>query len=339
MSHGSFSKSEGRRQKSDPRLRVLSLLSAVICAAAIAPLAAKAQGYPSKPVRIILPYLGGADFVGRLLAAKLTPGLGQQVVVDPRPGAGGNIGHEAGARAAPDGYTLMLASTPFVLNPILNPKLRYDVARDFAPIAQVAALPNVLAVHPSVPVKSLRELVQLARRNPGKLAYGSGTTGSTSHLAGELFKSLSKTSILLVPYKGASFALVGAMSGEVDFVMPAASAVQSYAKANRMRVLAVLDQKRNSALPDVPTAAEAGMPQLLIVNWYVLTAPTGTPRAVLQQLNAETARVMQSSETRSQFANMGGEATGTTPDEAVAFLRAETERWSKVIRDAGIKAE
>jgi len=316
-----------------------SLLCAVLGAAAMAPLAATAQSYPSKPVRIILPYLGGADFVGRLLAAKITPGLGQQVIVDPRPGAGGNIGHEAAAKAAPDGYTLMLASTPFVLNPILNPKLRYDVARDYAPIAQIATLPNVLAVHPSVPAKSLRDLVQLARRNPGKLAYGSGTTGSTSHLAGELFKSLSKTNILFVPYKGASFALVGAMSGEVDFTMPAASAVQSYAKANRMRVLAVLDTKRNSALPDVPTAAEAGMPQLLIVNWYVLTAPANTPRAIIQQLNVETAKVMQAPDTRSQFANMGGEATGTTPEEAVAFLRAETERWSKVIRDAGIKAE
>ena len=201
-----------------------SLLCAVLGAAAMAPLAATAQSYPSKPVRIILPYLGGADFVGRLLAAKITPGLGQQVIVDPRPGAGGNIGHEAAAKAAPDGYTLMLASTPFVLNPILNPKLRYDVARDYAPIAQIATLPNVLAVHPSVPAKSLRDLVQLARRNPGKLAYGSGTTGSTSHLAGELFKSLSKTNILFVPYKGASFALVGAMSGEVDFTMPASAA-------------------------------------------------------------------------------------------------------------------
>lgn len=321
------------------RLKLRRLFSATLFAAAIAPLAASGQSYPSKPVRIILPYLGGADFVGRLLAAKLTPGLGQQVIVDPRPGAGGNLGHEASARAAPDGYTLMLASTPFVLNPILNPKLRYDAVRDFAPIAQVATLPNVLAVHPSVPVKSLRELVQLARANPGKLAYGSGTTGSTSHLAGELFRSLSKTSILFVPYKGASFALVGAMSGEVDFVMPAASAVQSYAKANRMRVLAVLDKKRVSALPDVPTSAEAGMPQLLIVNWYVLTAPANTPRPIIQQLNAETAKVMQAPDTRSQFTNMGGEATGTTPEEAAAFLRAENERWSKVIRDAGIKAE
>ena len=317
----------------------LALRGALLCAAALAPASAYAQSYPAKPVRIILPYLGGADFVGRLLAAKLTPGLGQQVIVDPRPGAGGNLGHEASARATPDGYTLMLASTPFVLNPILNPKLRYDAVRDFAPIAQVATLPNVLAVHPSVPAKSLRELVRLARGNPGKLAYGSGTTGSTSHLAGELFKSLSKTRILLVPYKGASFALVGAMSGEVDFVMPAASAIQSYAKANRMRVLAVLDTKRVSALPDVPTSAEAGMPQLLIVNWYVLAAPAGTPRPIIQRLNSETAKVMQSPETRSQFANMGGEATGTTPEEAVAFLRKEHERWAQVIRQAGIKVE
>jgi len=320
--------------------RSCAVLGLLLCAVAVvAPSGAAAQSYPAKPVRIILPYLGGADFVGRLLAAKLTPGLGQQAIVDPRPGAGGNLGHEAVARAAPDGYTLMLASTPFTLNPILNSRLRYDVERDFAPISQVATLPNVLAVHPSVPVKSLRELVQLARANPGKLAYGSGTAGSTSHLAGEVFRSLTKANILLVPYKGATFAMVGALSGEVDFAMPAVSAALSYAQSKRMRILAVLDKKRVGALPDVPTSAEAGMPQLLIVNWYALIAPAGVPQPVMQRLNAETVKVMRSSDIRSRISNIGGEATGTTPEEAVAFLRAERERWGKIIRDAGIKAE
>lgn len=300
---------------------------------------ALAQAYPTKPIRIILPYLGGTDFVARWLAARLSPALGQQVIVDARPGAGGNIGHEAVAKAAPDGYTLMLASTPFVLNPILNSKTAYDLTRDFVPIELVATLPNVLAVHPSVPARSLRELVQLARANPGKLAYGSGTVGSTSHLAGELLKSLAKANILLVPYKGATFALVGAMSGEVDVVIPAASAVEPYVKSNRMRVLAVLDGKRLTSMPGVPTSAEAGMPQLLIVNWYVLTAPAATPRAIVERLNAETVKVMQAPETRTYLAGIGGEPISSTPEQAAAFLRAESERWAHVIRAAGIKAE
>ena len=315
-------------------------LGILLCVAqALSAVPAMAQSYPSKPVRIVLPYLGGTDFVGRWVAAGLSPGMGQQVFVDPRPGAGGNIGHEAVAKAPPDGYTLMMASTPFVLNPIMNSKAGYDIARDFTPIAHLASLPNVLAVHPSVPARSVRELIQLARAHPGKLAYGSGTTGSTSHLAGELLKSLGKIQILLVPYKGASFALVGAMSGEVDVVIPAASAVAGYVKANRMRVLAVLDTKRLASMPDVPTSAEAGMPQLLIVNWYVLAAPAGLPAAIVDRLNAEVGKVMQSPETRKHFAGIGGEPLSSTPGQAAAFLRSETERWTKVIRDAGIKRE
>jgi tripartite-type tricarboxylate transporter receptor subunit TctC len=313
--------------------------SAAALALLSAPPQAFAQAYPTKPVRMILPYLGGADFVGRWLAAKLAPGLGQQVVVDPRPGAGGNLGHEAAAKAAPDGYTLMLASTPFVLNPILNSRTPYDIARDFAPIELVATLPNVIAVHPSVPARSLRELVQLARAHPGKLAYGSGTVGSTSHLAGELLKSLSRTDILLVPYKGATFALVGAMTGEVDVVMPAASAVEPYVKSNRMRALAVLDGKRLTSMPDVPTSAEAGMPQLLIVNWYVLAAPAATPRAIVERLNAETVKVTQTPEARTTLSSLGGVPISTTPEQTAAFLRSETQRWTGVIRAAGIKSE
>ena len=319
-------------------LRVAVACAWPICIAGL-PAATFAQTYPTKPVRMILPYLGGAEFVGRWLAAKLTPALGQQVIVDPRPGAGGNLGHEAAAKSAPDGYTLMLASTPFVLNPLLNSRTPYDIARDFVPIELVATLPNVLAVHPSVPAKSVRELVQLARMNPGKLAYGSGTVGSTSHLAGELLKSLTKADILLVPYKGATFALVGAMSGEVDVVIPAASAVEPYVKNKRMRVLAVLDTKRLASMPEVPTSAEAGTPQLQIVNWYVLAAPVGILRAIVDRLNAEAVKVMQSTETRTYFAGIGGEPISSTPEQAAAFLRDESGRWGKVIRDAGIKVE
>ena len=300
---------------------------------------ALAQTYPTKPIRIILPYLGSTEFAGRLIAAKLLPVLGQQVIVDPRPGAGGKIGHELAAKAVPDGYTLMLAAPPLVINPNLYPKPGHDSLRDFMPIAMLGTIPSVLAVHPSVPAKSLRELTQLARSNPGKLTYGSGAPGSPSHLAGELFKSLSKTNILLVPYKGATFALVGAMSGEVDVVIPAASAAGPYVKDKRMRALAVLHTKPVNSLPGVPTAAEAGMPQLLVVNWFVLAAPAGTPRAVIDRLNAEVTKIMQSPDTQKQFVTLGGDVAVTTPEQAETFVREEFARWGKVIRDANIKAE
>ena len=316
-----------------------ALATVLFAGLAALPAGAFAQSYPVKPVRIILPYLGSTEFAGRWVAAKLAPALGQQVIVDPRPGAGGKIGHELLAKAVPDGYTLMLAAPPLVINPHLYPKAGQDALRDFAPIAMLGTIPSVLAMHPSVPAKSLRELVQLARNNPGKLTYGSGAPGSPSHLAGELLKSLSKTNILLVPYKGASFALIGAMSGEVDVVIPAASAAEPYVKDKRMRALAVLNTKPVNSMPGVPTAAEAGMPQLLVVNWFVLTAPAGTPRAIIDRLNAEVGKVMQTTETQQHFVALGGEVAVTTPEQAGAFLREEYVRWGKVIRDANIKAE
>jgi tripartite-type tricarboxylate transporter receptor subunit TctC len=305
---------------------------------ALATMHVHAQNYPAKPVRLVLPYLGGADFVGRWLSIKISPGLGQQMVVDPRVGAGGNIGHDHVAKSPPDGYTLMMTSPPVVINPHLK-KVPYDPLKDFAPIALVASLPNVLAVHPSVPVKSVQELVNLARRSPGKLSYGSGEVGSTSHLSGELFKALSKTNIVLIPYKGATFALVGAMSGEVDVVIPAVSAVASYVKDGRMRALAALDTKRIKSMPDVPTSAEAGMPQFLVVNWYALLAPAGTPRPIIDRLHAETAKVMNSAETKERFTAVGAEPTMTTPEQCLEFLKEEFQRWGKVIRDANIRME
>ena len=319
-----------------PRTACLCACSAILAAL---PVDALAQSYPAKPVRIILPYLGSTDFAGRWIAAKLAPVLGQQVVVDPRPGAGGKIGHELAAKSAPDGYTLMLAAPPLVINPHLYPKTVSEALREFAPIAVLGTIPSVLAVHPSVPAHSVRELVQLARSNPGKLTYGSGAPGSPSHLAGELLKSLSKTQILLVPYKGASFALIGAMSGEVDVVIPAASAAEPYVKDKRMRALAILNTKPVASLPGVPTAAEAGMPLLLVVNWFVLSAPAGTPNAIIDRLNIEVTRIMQTKESHQHFTALGGEVAATTPEQAAAFLREEYVRWGKVIRDANIRAE
>ena len=300
---------------------------------------AAAQAYPQKSVRLILPYLGSTEFAGRWIAVKLSPVLGQQVVVDPRVGAGGRIGHEALVKSPPDGYTLMLGAPPVVINPHLYPKPGHDALRDYAAIAVLGTIPSVLAVHPSVPAKTLRELVQIARANPGKLTYGSGAPGSPSHLAGELFRSLGQFKLLMVPYKGATFALVGAMSGEVDVVIPAASAAAPYVKDKRMRALAVLNTRPVDSMPGVATAADAGMPQLLVVNWFFLAAPAGTPQVVIDRLNAETVKIMHTGESRQHFANLGGEVIGTTPDQALAFVREEYARWGKVIREANIKAD
>jgi tripartite-type tricarboxylate transporter receptor subunit TctC len=299
---------------------------------------AAAQGYPSKPIRLLLPFAGGTDAVARLLALKLSPALGQQVLPEQRLGAGGNIAHRAAATAAPDGYTLLMAAPPLVINPHLNPNAGFDPLRDFAPVAPLTAIANVLVVHPKVAAKSLQELIELARASPGKLTYGSGGVGSANHLAAELLKSMAKIDILHVPYKSATLALTGLLAGEVDMVIVAASSAAAYVKDGRLRALAVLDSKRSSAMPEVPTAAQAGTP-LVAVNWYVLLAPAGTPRDVVLRLNAEAVRAMNAADARERLQGLGGEPMSGSPEDAAAFLKKEYEQWGKVIREAGIKAD
>ncbi len=311
------------------------LLFAVLCAAAPS---AIAQSYPNKTIRIIVPFTTGAtDIVARWLASKLAPVLGQAVVPDPRAGAGGNIGHEAAAKAPPDGYTLLVTGPPIVFNPLLNPKVGYDPLRDFVAIALLATIPNVVVVHTSVPAKNLGELIRLARAHPGKLTYASGGVGSAPHLGAELLKSFSKTNILHVPYKGGTLGLVDMMRGEIDMAILAAPAVTQHVKDGRIRALAVLNVKRLGTLPQVPTSAEAGMPELVVVNWYILFAPSGTPREIVQQLNAEASRIMLTTETHERFAAMGGEPLVGTPEQTAAFLRTEYARWGAVISKAGIR--
>jgi len=317
------------------------IATALLCATLTVASPARAQNYPAKPVRIILPFsTGGTDFVTRWLALKLSPLIGQPIVPEPRTGAGGNIAHELAAKSPPDGYTLLMAAPPVVINPNLNPRVGYDPLRDFAPIALVATIPNILVVHPSVPAKSLRELVQIARGHPGKLAYGSGGVGSTNHLAAELLMSFTRIRMVHVPYKGANLGLVGAMSGEVDVVITTmSSSAASYVNQGKMRGLAILDTKRVPSVPQVPTVIEAGMPELVAVNWYLLMAPAGTPREIIDRLNAESVKIMRMPETRERLVTVGGEPASGTPEQSAEFLRAEHARWGKVIRDAGIKAE
>jgi tripartite-type tricarboxylate transporter receptor subunit TctC len=300
---------------------------------------ASAQTYPVKPVRLILAFAGGTDLIGRMVATKLSPVLGQQVVPDPRLGAAGNIGFEAAAKAPPDGYTIVMGAVPVLTNPYIYPKVGFDPMRDFAPIATLATIPNIIVLHPSVPAKTLRELIQLARANPGKIAYGSGGVGSANHLAAEFLQSLGKVKFTHVPYKSAVFGITGAMSGDVDMVILVVSGAVEHIKAGKMRGIAILDTKRNASVPNVPTSAEAGMPELVAVNWYALLAPAGTPRPIIDRLNADSIRVMNTAETRQSLAAMGGEPTSGTPEQTMEFLRAEYARWGKVIREAGIKIE
>jgi len=260
------------------------------------------------------------------------------VLPEQRLGAGGNIAHRAAAEAAPDGYTLLMGAPPLVINPHLNPTAGYDALRAFAPVAPLTSIANVLVVHPKVKAASLAELLKLAREAPGKLTYGSGGVGSVNQLAAELLKSRAKIDILHVPYKSATTALTGLIAGEIDVVIVAASSAASYVKEGRLRALAVLDSKRSSAMPDVPTAAEAGTP-LVAVNWYMLLAPAGTPRAVVERLNAEVVKAMNAPDIRERLSAIGGEPASGSPEDAAAFLRREYEQWGKVVREAGIKAE
>lgn len=300
---------------------------------------AMAQNYPSKPIRMILPFAGGTETVGRLVAGKLSPALGQQVVPEPRLGATGNIGYVAAAKSPADGYTLLIGAVPLLTNPHLNPKSGFDPIRDFAPVALLATIPNVVIVHPSVPAKNMRELIAIARSKPGKIAYGSGGFGSANHLAAELMQSFSKIKFTHVPYKSATLGIAGALSGDVDMVIVVISSAVPFVESGRMRALAILDNKRNSSIPDVQTSKEAGLPGLVAINWYTIMAPAGTPRAIIDRLNAESVKAMSAPDMREKFAGMGGDIATGTPEQTGEFLRAENDRWGKVIREANIKAE
>ena len=331
------SKGGSRKSKGFCLKVILHPSSFILCCALAA--GASAQQYPAKPVRIITGFAGGSDLMARLMAQHLTPLLGQQVYVEPRLGAAGSIGFETVARAAPDGYTLLQGAVPLLTNPFIQAKVNFDPMRDFAPIALLSTIPNGLFVHPTVPAKSLKELIALARKSPGKIAYGSGGVGSANHLAGEFLQSLAKVKFTHVPYKSATLGIAGAMSGDVDMVITVVSSGVAYVKDGRMRGLAVLDDKRSESMPDVPTAAEQGYKDLKAVNWYALLAPAGTPPPVIERLHAASIKVITNPDIQSRLRSMGGEPATLSPQQTTAFLKAEYERWGRVIREAGIKAE
>lgn len=304
-------------------------------------LAQPADAYPSKPVRLILPFPpgGGTDILGRLIAERLSASLGQPVVVENRGGAGGNVGAEAAARAAPDGYTLLLAATTLAISPSLYAKLGFDPVRDFAPISLVATVPNVMVTHPSVPAQTLQEFIALAKAKPGAMNFGSGGSGTSNHLGGELFNIVAGVKLVHVPYKGVNLAMNDVLAGNVQLVLIGIPAAAPNIKSGKLRALAVLARERSAALPDVPTAAQAGLPDLDVTTWYGVLAPGATPRPIVARLNGELVRIMHSPELKERLATMATEPRTSSPEEFAAYIKEEMARWGEVVRKTGIKAE
>lgn len=298
------------------------------------------QSYPAKPIRMIVPFPpgGGIDTVARILAPKLAESLGQNVLVDNRTGAGGTLGLSLVAKSPPDGYTLLVTSPTIALSPLLYSNLSYDT-RDFAAVARLASIENVMLVHPSVPARTLKEFIALARARPGKLNYGSGGPGTTNHLANELLKSLEKLDMVHVPYKGATLATTALMGGEVDEVIVSVASVLPLIRARRVRPLAVLSEKRVATLPDVPTTKEAGFPKFTMSIWYGMMAPAGTPREVVQRLYREVARALDDPALRQHMANAGMDPWLGTPEEMSELVRSESARYAKIIQAAGLRKD
>ncbi len=314
------------------------ILLCVVLAAVLSP--AQAQQYPTKPIRLIVPIAagGGPDTIGRAVAQKLTDNLGQTMVVDNRAGASGAIAVELAKQAAPDGYTILLISASQVIRPLLF-KVPYDLFRDFAPITQLSAQSYVLMASPTLPVKSVSELVAHARANPGKLNYASVGLGSQIHLMTELFRTLARIQAVHVPYKGIGPAYPDLIAGNIQFMFGSIITSQGHIRAKRLQALAVSGPKRIKALPELPTVSEAGVPGFAVTQWYALLAPAGTPRAIVEFLNKETNKALHQPEVSGRIAAEGSEAVGSTPQQLAAHMKTEQDKWAKVIREAGIKGE
>ncbi|MGH8660988.1 MAG: Bug family tripartite tricarboxylate transporter substrate binding protein [Burkholderiales bacterium] len=309
-----------------------------LCAAC----AAIAQPYPQKPVRLVIPYPpgGGSDTIGRPLAQKLAEGLGQQVVVENRGGANGNIGMEHVARAAPDGYTIVLALTAqLAINPALYGKVPYDPVRDYAPITLFGTGTYILVVHPSLPVKSVKELVALARARPGQIAYSSSGNGSGGHLAAELLSSMAGITMLHVPYKGGGPALVDLIAGQVQVLFSTQLASWPHIRSGRIRALAVSTAKRPASIPDLPTVAEAGLPGYDAGVWYGILAPAGAPREIIGRLNAEIVRALNLPDYRKFLVSNAIDPIGSLPEELGRYIKSELVKWAKVVKDAGVRVD
>ncbi|MCC6533011.1 MAG: tripartite tricarboxylate transporter substrate binding protein [Burkholderiales bacterium] len=314
----------------------------VVATACAANAYAQPQGaYPNRPVRFVVPLAAGGaiDIATRLFAQKLAEALGQQFVIDNRPGAGGIIGADIAAKAPPDGYTLMMGSISHTVLPALHKKLPYDIVQDFAPVSMLVSFPFLLLVHPSIAAKSVPELIALAKAKPGQIHYASGGNGSTAHLSAELFKSMTGINLVHVPYKGTGPALNAFLAGETGVAFYSVSATLAHVKSGRLRALATTGKKRSPSVPDVPTAIEAGVANFETGSWAGTLAPAGTPRPIIVKLHGELMRILALPEAKERIAALDFEPVGSTPEQFAAEIRKEVGRWAKVVKESGAKLD
>jgi tripartite-type tricarboxylate transporter receptor subunit TctC len=317
--------------------RLLALLAALLFNAA-----AHAQAYPSKPVRLIVPFAPGGttDVLARLVAQKLSDSLGQQFIIENKPGAGGNIGTELAVKSPADGYTLVMSfDGTMAINPNTYAKMPFDPQKDLVAVANVAQVPLLVVVHPGVAAKNIAEFVALAKASPGRINYSSAGHGSTGHLTGELFRARSGIEIVHVSYKGGGQAVQDLLGGQIQMLVTALPTVEGHLKGGKLRALAFTSARRVPGAPDVPTLAESGYPGMEVLSWYGILAPAGTPQEIVRRLNAEINRVLQVPEVRERLAALGTEPTGGSAEQFAQVIRADTARWAKVVSDAGIRIE
>lgn len=297
--------------------------------------------YPARAVRLITPSSpgSGVDIVARVFAQKLGEQLGQPVIVDNRAGAGANLGAEIAAKAPPDGYTIFISTPAHAINSSLYSRLNYDLVRDFAPITLITTGQYIVVVHPSLPVRTIRDLIGLARSRPGSLSYASGGQGNATHLAGELFDTMAGTRMLHVPYKGSGPALIDIVAGQVQVMFANLTAALPHVKSSRLRALATTGEKRSSTTRELPTVSESGLPGYVVTSYYGILAPVGTSRDIVARLNAESVKAMSAADMREKLAGEGADPTSSTPEQFSAFLRAEIDKWGKVVRAANVRAE
>jgi tripartite-type tricarboxylate transporter receptor subunit TctC len=323
-------------------MRIITLVALAMLQVAVVTDAIAADAYPAKALRLIVPFPPGgpADALARLVGDKLSASLGKAVVVDNRPGAGGNIGMELGAKSVPDGYTLVLAPAGnLTVNPFLYRNIPYDVGRNFAPVTVIAAVPNVLVVHPSVPAKSVAELIQYAKAHPGTLNYSSPGSGSGAHLAGELFKSMAGVDIVHIPFNGIAPAVTAVLGGQVQMMFAGAPSALPQVKAGRLVALGIASPKRIAAAPELPTLAESGLPGFDVTSWYSIVVPAGTPNDIVARLHSEIAAALAHADVQEKLAGLGAEPIGNTPAEFAAMIKVETAKWGKIVKDANIQVE
>jgi tripartite-type tricarboxylate transporter receptor subunit TctC len=319
----------------------LYAMAAVAAAGCLAAVATYGQTYPAKPLRFLVgfPPGGTSDILARTIGQKLSEAVGQQVVIENRPGAGGNIGAEAAAKSAPDGYTIFMSTTSQAISVSLYSKLNYDLVKDFAPIIQAVNYTNLLVVHPSLPVKSVKELIALAKAKPGQLNYGTAGNGTPPHMTGELFKSYTGVNIQHVPYKGGAPAIADLLGGQITIMFDNVPPLLPHVQAGKMRPLAVTSLKRISVLRDVPTLDEAGLKGFDSVAWNGVLAPAGTPREIIARLNAEILRILSLPDVRERLSSQGADPVGGTPEQFAALIRSEIQKWAKVVKDSGAKVD